>query len=346
MSYTFYSIVPSAQSVTIDGQVANNVSMTGIPLNVNAIQWNGVAGVGTIEYVFDPLTNTLPPPGQFTDPTIYDAQIIQAEAIIDAYQNPVDYYFTEPTFYEGTQWQTGYLYVSIEVGHPAPPNTTTVVPPALIPVGQTLYWYDGAWVVSSFNPNLALPAAKTSLIHTVNTNAAEAVNAEVALYSTVQQIEAPSVGALDTLTYPGTTIGDYQTYVDGLTAAATATINAATSTSDLYSFNPAEIPFTPAASGVLNVGRGAFGDPDDLNNTTMMVWSANFDATDTELFAPSTGTVMPFGGTVGVVFNYDSVGPCFSGGNYDLQLRQTSTGFVLFEFECPAAGVENVDVYF
>ena len=346
MAYTNYTIFPGNQTVVIDNSTAVGVDMAGIPLDVNAIVWNGIAGTGEIQYKIDPLTGILPNPTPYSDPNDYEAQITEAEEIIYAFNNPVIYYFTESTLYLGRTFELATPFVQTAVGWPAPPNTTTLTP-TLTGVGQNLYWYNNAWVTSSFDPNLTLAAAKTSLIQSVIQDGAAAVNAELGLYSPVQQISAPDINALDTATYPGTTIGEFQTYVDDLVASSTAAINAATSTEDLYPLNPAEVPFTPSSSGTLNLGRGAFGNPLDLNPSWMVTWnSSNIDVTDTELFAPATNTTMPFFGTYGTPFNYDDPGSVFTLGNYTIQLRQTSTGFVLAEFVCPETPPTNIDLYF
>lgn len=216
---------------------------------------------------------------------------------------------------------------------PPIPNTTPLVPPVPNP-GQTLQWSGSAWVVASFDITLSLPAAKNFLIQTVTVNGAAAVNNEVELYSTVQQIEAPSVTALETKDYPGTTIGEYQTYVDGLVTSSVATINAAATVEDLYSFNPAEVPFTPAAEGVIFTGRGSGLGPLDMNVSYYTGWnSTTVLESDTELYVPGTDTVIAYGS--GGPGQFDSMGNCFTTGDYRVQIRQASTGFVLAEYECP-----------
>ena len=224
-----------------------------------------------------------------------------------------------------------------------PASITTLTPPAPPEEGQTLYFYGGAWVVSSFDPNLTLPEAKTSLINTVRSDSASAVDTEVGLYSAVQLIDAPSVAALETKTYQPTTLGEYQTYADGLTASAIATINAATSTTELYSFNPAEIPFSPAAptTGIIFTGRGAGEALLDLNVSYYTVFNSMLiTESETELYVPGTSTVIPYGSYPG---GFDSIGDCFTLGNYLLQIRETATGSVIAEFECPLAPAnENV----
>jgi hypothetical protein len=170
------------------------------------------------------------------------------------------------------------------------------------------------------------------------------VNAELGLYSSVQQIEAPSVLALDALSYPGTTIGEYQTYVDGLVASSTATINAATSTTALYSFNPADVPFTPTAPalGVISTGRGSQPEGDLMLNPSSYVSfnSLSLTEADTELYVPYSSTVIPYGSAPGG-FAYS--GNVFDFGDYRLQIRVVATSEVIVEFDCPyAPSNENV----
>ena len=258
MAFTNYSIVPEDGVVTIDGTTAFDVDMAGIPVTVHSIRWNGIRSSGVIDYKADPETGELPAPGSFTNPDAYSAQTSEAEDIIYASENPVTYYYNSTL----SGYKLGVPVVVSTVGWPQPPYTTTLVAPS-VPVGQTLWWYSNAWVVASFDPSLSLPAAKSSLISTVTQNGSSAVNTELGLYSSVQQITAANVLTLDCVTYPGTTIGDYQTYVDGLVSDSTSTINSAESTAALYSFNPADVPFTHTASGILSTGRGGDGDGRD-----------------------------------------------------------------------------------
>jgi len=214
--------------------------------------------------------------------------------------------------------------------------------------GQTLYFYSGAWVVSSFDPSLTLPEAKTSLINTVRSDGASAVDTEVGLYSAVQLIDAPSVSALETKTYQPVTLGEYQTYVDDLIVSATATVNAATSTTALYSFNPAEIPFSPESgtSGVINIGRGANGAL-DLNPSNYVSFnSLTLTQSQTELYAPGTGGEAFYQGYPPNDFDY--VGAMFVTGNYLIQIRETATSIVIAEFEVPLIpeGGTNQDISF
>jgi hypothetical protein len=351
MSYTNYTIIPVSQTVNLDGVAARNVSMVGIPLTVHAITWDGIRGVGNIEYNVDPETGVLPNPGSFSDPNTYSAQITEAQDIIYASENPVLYYFTQVTLFEGVNWPLGSAYASTSVGWPAPPNTVEVAPPA-VPQGQVLYWYDDAWVVSSFDPSLTLPEAKTYLIQTVTQGGASAVNTELGFYSNVQQITAPDISALDTISYPTVTIGEYQTYVDDLVSSATTAINAATTTSDLYSFNPAEIPFEPAdpdtATGVISIGRSGSGGF-NLNNSYYVSFSSlTIDPSDTYLQAQSSlNSVMYDGGlTPPTTFAattafFDSVLP----EDWDVNIRRISDDTLVATVNVVSAGA-NLELSF
>jgi len=259
------------------------------------------------------------------------------------------YYSTVPIVNSlGVETSPAGTEIPTSPGTVLPATITTLTPPAPPTQGQTLYFYGGAWVVSSFDPSLTLPDAKTSLINTVRSYSASAVDTEVGLYSAVQLINAPSVSALETKTYQPATLGEYQTYTDGLTASATATINAATSTTALYSFNPAEIPFTPesGSSGVINIGRGQFGGPLDLNASNYVTFnSVSMTEAETELYAPATSSVVPYQGFPPDDFN--SSGPIFTTGNYLIQIRETATSMVIAEFEVPLSlDGTNEDVVF
>ena len=271
------------------------------------------------------------------DGTVAYFSYVDLDGVTVLFPSPVYYSTTNNNLFPPAPrpYSLGQRIVPVE-GYPLS-NYTDTTPP--VPQqGQTLYFYSGAWVVSSFDPSLTLPAAKTSLISTVTQNGATAVNNELGLYSNVQQIEAGNVLTLDALSYPGTTIGEYQTYVDGLVASSTATINAASSTTALYSFNPADVPFTPAAYGTISGSRTG----NDFNNSYYVTfYSDTLINDDTELFIPATSTVIPY-----ILPNqFNGFSEAFTTGNYLVQIRQSSTGFVLAEYICPA-GPPDVVVSF
>jgi hypothetical protein len=138
------------------------------------------------------------------------------------------------------------------------------------------------------------------------------------------------------------------TITDAINAITTARDSvdylAASTVTDLTKFWPAVLgtnPFITPTTGSISVGRGAVGNPEDINNSWLVTWNSLIPPEDTELYIPGTGITIDFSGTVGVPPNYVYSGSCYDPGDYLTQLRQASTGFVLFEFVCPLAGVEN-----
>ena len=215
-----------------------------------------------------------------------------------------------------------------------PANTTLLVPPTPAD-GQTLQWSGSAWVLASFDITLSLPEAKFDLINQTNTDSAAAVVVQLSGYSPVQQATAPDITLLNTLDYPGVNMGEYQTYVDDISAPVIATINSATNISELYPINPAALPFTPesGSSGTIFTGRGSGEAPLALNVSYYTVFNSMLiTESETELYVPGTSTVIPYGSSPG---GFVSIGNCFTLGNYLLQIRETATGSVIAEFECP-----------
>lgn len=86
-------------------------------------------------------------------------------------------------------------------------------------------------------------------------------------------------------------------------------------------------------TGTLFTGRGAGLGPLDLNVSYYTLFnSVSMTESETELYVPGTATVIPYGSYPG---GFDSIGNCFTLGNYLLQIRETATGSVIAEFECP-----------
>ena len=96
-------------------------------------------------------------------------------------------------------------------------------------------------------------------------------------------------------------------------------------------------------TGIINIGRGAAG-PLDLNVSEYTEFnSVSMTEAETELYIPSTSTVINYGEFVPNKF--DSAGNCFTSGNYLIQIREVATSQVIAEFECPLAPA-NEDVAF
>jgi len=268
-----------------------------------------------------------------TDPETI-GQTIFAEAEAGDY-GPVVSYADSHRWYSTLNGALGALVVSPTGVQPA--DTTLLVAPTPA-AGQTLQWSGSAWVLASFDITLSLSEAKTDLINQTNTNSAAAVVVQLSAYSPVQQATAPDITLLNTLDYPGTDMGTYQTYVDAISAAEIATINSATGISELYSVNPSALPFTPTASGTI-LGCRTDNDFNDSSYVTFV--SDTLTEADTELFIPATSTVIPY-----ILPNqFNGTSEAFTLGNYTVQIRQSSTGFILAEYICPA-GLPNVVVPF
>jgi len=238
MAFTDYTILPKFNTVIVDGETAAGVSMAGISPTVDNIIWLGLQTKGTICFEPNPVTGVLPAPGSFTNPNQYIAQVTEAQAIIFAANNPETYYSTaNENVYEGVIYPIGTPIVIYTPDTPQPTETTTTVPPSP-EAWELLYWYNSAWVVSSVDPTLTLAVAKSTLITEVNTSAAAAGADQARIYSPVQLFAAADVDTLATADYAGETLGTYQTFLDGQVFAKTATVNAATTVTQLYDFNP------------------------------------------------------------------------------------------------------------
>lgn len=113
--------------------------------------------------------------------------------------------------------------------------------------------------------------------------------------------------------------------VDTLTA-----IDSATSVDEINNIvNP--------ATGVIHTGRGGGLGPEDMNPSYYVLFeSMTMNRSDTEIYIPGTGIVIPYDpGSLPPPYEFDSMGDCFNVGDYLMQIRVSSTGQVLAEFECP-----------
>jgi len=99
-------------------------------------------------------------------------------------------------------------------------------------------------------------------------------------------------------------------------------------------------------TGTINIGRGQFGGPLDLNASNYVTFnSVSMTEAETELYAPATSSVVPYQGFPPDDFN--SGGPIFTTGNYLIQIRETATSMVIAEFEVPLSlDGTNEDVVF
>lgn len=87
-------------------------------------------------------------------------------------------------------------------------------------------------------------------------------------------------------------------------------------------------------TGILFTGRGSGLGPEDLNVSYYTEFnSVSMTESETELYVPGTAIVIPYGS--GGPNAFDSMGNAFNPGDYLLQIRETATGMVIAEFECP-----------
>lgn len=171
------------------------------------------------------------------DTTTYGPEIY-ASAIAGDYGPVLSY---ESTHYYSTDPATlGQIVIAPDGVQP--PNTSTSAP--LSPsAGATLYWYSGGWVSSYFDPNTynTLSSAKTYLKGQTAIVAANAVDYQLRGYSEVQIRTAPDITALITFDYAPTTLGQYQTFIDGEVVARDAEVDSASALGQLFVFNPEEL---------------------------------------------------------------------------------------------------------
>jgi hypothetical protein len=188
---------------------------------------------------------------------------------------------------------------------------------------------------------LPLPAAKDNASvqakNSSNTQAADLITASgvnVDIWTgAASQDPASRPPVYNTLLNGMATIGD------NLATTLTA-IDTATSVDDINNIiNP--------PTGILNTGRGSGLGPDDLNPSYYTSFnSTTLAEADTELYVPSTTTVIPYD-AVGLPppFVFDSMGDCFNGVDYEIQIRVAATSEVIATLTVPFT-LTNVDIPF
>jgi hypothetical protein len=232
---TRITLFPGTNDAQIEGELAQDVDFTGIDPTIHCVQWYDT--IGQIEYVGDLITGEKPQNETITDITPYMSYATQAAAIINAYKNPVIVYSTaDGTLFQGITYALG-SEITITTVDTDPPATSTPLVPPTPDVYQDLYWFDDAWLLSSFDPTLNLVGAKADLITKVQTSATVQADLQARIYSMYKLSIEASPGTLPTSDYAGVDLDTYQTYIDGEVSAMTATVNAATTASQLYSFD-------------------------------------------------------------------------------------------------------------
>jgi hypothetical protein len=229
------TLFPKDGTGSVDGYLATDVNYTGIDPDIRCVQWYDT--IGSVEYISDPITGFTPPNETIESLTPYQPYVDNCVTIIDAYLNPYIVYCTDNgVVYGGLTYDLG-AEIVIDTPNPVPPaESTTQVPPTPNSF-QQLYWYNSAWVISSFPPDLSLSAAKEVLTEKVNTSASVQVDLQSRTYSVYSLVVSADPGALPTADYYGLDLSTYQGYIDGEVLALTTEINAATTTQQLYNFD-------------------------------------------------------------------------------------------------------------
>jgi hypothetical protein len=118
-------------------------------------------------------------------------------------------------------------------------------------------------------------------------------------------------------------------------AAAETAYLSATTVSQLIACWPPELgpnPFLPTPATISGTMSGS-RTGNDFNDSYYVTFNSDtLVEDDTELFIPSTSTVIPY-----ILPNqFNGYSEAFTTGNYVVQIRQTSTGLILAQYTCPA----------
>lgn len=230
------TLFPHDNTATIDGNYAPGIDYAGIDPTIHCVQWYDTEG--WVEYDADLMTGAKPPNEIIYSIAPYLSFVSQAEVIIEAYLNPQIWYSTsDSTIWQGSPIPIGDV-IEISTPNTLPPATTTNEPPPTPENFQDLWFYNDNWVLSPFNPEFTLQTAQSQLIEQVQVSGAEQADYQARIYSAYSLVASGgAAGSLPTADYYGLDLAAYQTYIDGEVATMTATINAATDTTQLYSFD-------------------------------------------------------------------------------------------------------------
>lgn len=229
------TLFPNDNTASIDGNYAPNIDYTGINPTIHCVQWYDTEG--WVEYDANLMTGEKPPNEIINSIDPYLTFVGQAEAIINAYLNPVIAYSTSNnTVFQGNTYSLGDEIVISTPNTQPPLESTPIVPPTPEDF-QDLYWNGADWLLSPFPPSLSLAEAQDNLTDQVNASVSANMGVQSRIYSTYMMVTNADPGALQCADYP-LTLADYQTEQDAKAATAIAQINAATETAQLYSFDP------------------------------------------------------------------------------------------------------------
>lgn len=230
------TLFPGDGHGNVDNNLAKGIDYTGIDPTIHCVQW--FDDYGWIEYDADLITGVKPENVMIDSIDDFQPYVDQCNEIIYAANNPLICYATRRLLYG--DWSYAFSApIEIFTPNPVMPDGATLLPPPTPEDFQILFWYDDAqnWVISPFDPALSLNQAKETCTNLVKTSGAEQVNYQSRIYSDLELITNGDPGSLPTADYFGLTLATYQTYIDGQVANLLATVNAATTNSDLYQFD-------------------------------------------------------------------------------------------------------------
>lgn len=234
-----YTIVPPDNLVLIGSEAAFGVDFNGQLQGVNAIHWWDSYNQGEMEFLpTNPVTGEKPPNVLIDDFSPFTTYVYQAQAILEAQANPAVYYSTIPdNVHQGVTYSLGEAIV-ISTPNPIQPADTTPDIPPTPESYQKLYWTGTMWVVSAFDITETLSEAQSTLTTLTLESGAEQVDAQSRIYSSLQLATDADPSALMCADYPTTSLGDYQSLVDAQVSSQLTEIQAATTTEDLYPYDP------------------------------------------------------------------------------------------------------------
>lgn len=100
--------------------------------------------------------------------------------------------------------------------------------------------------------------------------------------------------------------------------------------------------------GTLNTGRGASNQAsaDDINPSYFTSLPFQFAESDLELYIPSSGQILSYDASLPAPYKFDSLGDCFVGADYRVQVRPAGSTDVIAEVICPGPQDVNSDIDF
>lgn len=146
------------------------------------------------------------------------------------------------------------------------------------------------------------------------------------------------------VTSPSITMENLSESYNGTYTCSVSAVNPQGQTGEAtFEFNLTVVP-APTPSGVINTGRSGLGELDLAPSyfTTLQNMPAGVTETQLELYVPGTDTVIPYNPELPPPFKFDSLGNCFTPGDYRLVIRVAATSQVLATVYPPSGANQNI----